>query len=203
MNGRTCSKYIGLVLLLWAAWAPAAPGAEKRNTYRNQEFHFSFQYPAAWVINSTASGNLRVKVAAPADAPPAECAMVIKRYPKAVSAKQSDIDQIFMTPPSPSELEEVLNQGNGGIKVSKATTETLDARPAHGARVHYKTGQNAYASGRVIMTATPGLTWTLSCSGLGATPAEAEQNFRFWEGKIHSLVSSFTFKELPKSSTTP
>ncbi len=138
--------------------------------------------------------NMRVKVADRAEQPAAECALIAKRFPKAVNAKQGDIDQIFSTPPTAAELEEVLGEGGNTIKVTKASVGHLHKRPAHVGRVHYKIGANAYASGQVIITATPGLTWTLSCSGLGDTPANAEKNFHLWESAIDKLIASFTFK---------
>jgi hypothetical protein len=194
MEHTICSKYLCLLILLLAAWVPSVICAEKLNTYNNDEFRFSFQYPSSWVNGQASASNLRAKVAAPTNTPAAECAVVIKRYPKAASAKQSDIDQVFIASPTPAELEEVLSHAESAVTVSKASAGILHSRPAHRARVQYKTGETAYASGLVIMTATPGLTWTLSCSGLGDTPAEAENNFRFWEESINHLVSSFTFK---------
>ena len=49
------------------------------------------------------------------------------------------------------------------------------------------------AYGRVVLTATPGLTWTISCNGKGATPAEAEKNFAFWNQEIDAIIASFRF----------
>jgi hypothetical protein len=164
------------------------------NSYSNQEFGFSFTYPEAWIIRPGTMPNMRVKVADRAEQPVAECALIAKRFPKAVSAKQAEIDQIFTTPPTTAELEEVLGEGGNAVKVTKASVGSLHKRPAHVGRVHYKIDTNAYASGQVVMTATPGLTWTLSCSGLGDTPATAEKNFHLWESAIDKLIASFTFK---------
>ncbi len=172
------------------------PSADQSGSgyYSNQEFGFSFAYPETWTVRPGSMPNMRVKVADRAEQPAAECALVAKRFPKAVGAKQSEIDQIFTTPPTTAELEEVLGEGGNTIKVTKASVGHLHKRPAHVGRVHYKIGANAYASGQVVMTATPGLTWTLSCSGLGDTPANAEKNFHLWESAINKLIASFTFK---------
>jgi hypothetical protein len=164
------------------------------SSYSNQEFGFSFTYPEAWIIRPGTMPNMRVKVADRAEQPAAECALIAKRFPKAVSAKQAEIDQIFTTPPTTAELEEVLGEGGNAVKVTKASVGSLHKRPAHVGRVYYKVGTNAYASGQVVMTATPGLTWTLSCSGLGDTPANAEKNYHLWESAIDNLIASFTFK---------
>ncbi len=51
----------------------------------------------------------------------------------------------------------------------------------------------AWAYGRVVLTATPGLTWTISCSGQGTTNEEAERNFAFWGLEIDALIDSFRF----------
>ena len=45
----------------------------------------------------------------------------------------------------------------------------------------------------MVLTATPGLTWTISCNGKGATPAEAEKNFAFWSQEIDAIIASFRF----------
>lgn len=172
----------------------ASTGKAGGNSYSNQEFGFSFTYPETWIIRPGAMPNMRVKVADRAEQPAAECALIAKRFPKAVTAKQTEIDQIFTTPPTTAELEEVLGEGGNAVKVTKASVGSLHKRPAHVGRVHYKIGTNAYASGQVVMTATPGVTWTLSCSGLGDTPANAEKNFHLWESAIDQLIASFTFK---------
>jgi hypothetical protein len=187
-------KCLSLLILSLTAVVPSSPCAEKQTSYSNQEFRFSFKYPASWIINPSSEADIRVKVAAPSNSLAAECAMVIKRHPRATSAKQSDIDEIFLVPPTTSELEEVLRQRDGAVKVSKASAGSLHSRPAHFARVQYNTGKDAYASGRVVMTATPGLTWALSCSGLGRTPNEAEKSFQLWEKDMNNLVSSFKFE---------
>ena len=194
MNHIVCLKYLGFLILFLAFVTPPARCAEKLNSYSNKEFGFSFQYPASWITSPASMPNLRVKVMSPANSPAAECAVFVKRYPNATSAKQRDIDQVFIVPPTPAELEEVLGQWDSAVKVLKADADILHSRPAHRARVQYKTGKNTYTAGRVVMTATPGLIWTLSCSGQGGTTAEAEKSFQFWEGKINTLVSSFKFK---------
>lgn len=168
--------------------------AEKPNTYTNKEFGFSFQYPPTWIISPSSMPNLRVKVAAPANGPMAECAVVVKRYPKAATAKQSDIDQIFMEPPAAAELEEMLSQGGETVKVTKASAGRLQSRPAHFARFHFKKGGDAYVSGQAALTATPGLTWSVACSAQGNDPAKADKNFQYWQSSINGLMGSFQFK---------
>ena len=73
---------------------------------------------------------------------------------------------------------------------------SLHRRPAHQAALRYTVVTPvgpARAYGRVVMTATPGLTWTISCSGQGTTAEEAERNFAFWGLEIDALVASFRF----------
>ena len=191
-----CAKYVRLVLICLAAAAPSALCAENLQSYHNQEFGFSFHYPGSWVIRPASVPNLQVKVGSPDTTQPAECAVIVKRYPHAVSAKQSDIDQIFTEVPTPAELKDVLSQGANEVEVVTASAGTLHKRPAHWARVRYSVDTSAgkvSASGRVVMTATPGLTWTVSCSAQGDTPAKAEQSFQFWKKEIDSLIASFRF----------
>ena len=197
MNHCDCLKYIVLVLLCLLASAPSSVSAESQHNYSNKEFGFGFQYPASWGESPPLALNARVKLVSPVGSPHAECTVIVKRYPHADSAKQSDIDQVFTARPSVAELKEILSQGASDVDVLEAGTGKLHSRPAHLARVRYITGTlfgNAYASGRVVMTATPGLTWTLSCSGQGATPAEAEKSYQSWQGEIDNIASSFRFK---------
>lgn len=44
------------------------------------------------------------------------------------------------------------------------------------------------------MTATPGITWSVSCYGLGSQPESAEKSFKHWDGQINTLFSSLRFK---------
>jgi len=172
----------------------AAADRTAESRYSNEEFGFTFSYPESWVVLPGAIPEIQVRVANQEERPVAECALIVKRFPKAENAKQRDIDQIFSTPPTTAELEEVLGEGGNAVKVTSARSGRLHKRPAHIGRVHYKIDTDAYASGLVVMTATPGLTWTLSCSGLGETPAVAEKNFQFWQNAVNTLVTSFTFR---------
>lgn len=194
MNAHTVVQYLLCSILVLAQTVSSALAADKVKSYSNTELGFSFQYPASWVIVPTSIPNLRVKIAAPSNTPSAECSVIVKHYPKAATAKQSDIDQVFTEPPTKAELEEVLSQGNAVVKVLKASAGNLHVRPAHIARFQYQSSQNTYASGQLAMTATPGYTWSISCSGQGEEPKKAEQNFQYWQSKINTLVSSFRFK---------
>jgi len=42
------------------------------------------------------------------------------------------------------------------------------------------------------MTATPGLTWSVSCRGLGKNREQAKKNFVSWQQDIDALIDSFT-----------
>ena len=183
-----------VVLLCLAVNVATEARAEDLHNYTSQEFGFTIHFPATWTVSPPLVPNSRVRIASPTATPHAECAVIVKRYPNATSAKQSDIDQIFSETPSSAELKEALG---GEVEVLSASKGTLHDRPAHLARVRYNAETllgNFYDYGRVVMTATPGLTWTLSCNGQGVTPAEAEQSFRFWEHEINALLSSFKFK---------
>ncbi len=180
-------------LLVLAVTAGHASAAEQLNTFTDPEFRFSFQYPASWSTAPTPVADMRVKVVAPDRTPAAECSVFVKRHPKATHAKQSEIDEIFQEVPTTAELEEVLGDDKGMVKVTGAGNGKLHNRPAHMATFHYR-GEHGYASGQVAMTATPGITWSISCYGLGDQPEAADKHFKHWEGQIKSLFSSFRFK---------
>ena len=197
MMSKKCSKWLLNFTIFLTVISPLTACAKNPHEYTNPEFGFGLQYPESWVVRPSLVPNSRIRVVAPTGALRAECMVVVKRYAKAVSAQQSDIDQVFLEKPSVSELKDILSQSAQGVDVQSASSGKLHARPAHLALVRYTmdspTG-TTFVSGRVLMTATPGLTWTLSCGGQGSTAAEAEKSFQFWRRDIDSTVTSFTFK---------
>jgi len=205
-------KYLWITLLHLATLAPLTACANnpastatttpktttvRQPTYVNQEFGFSLHSPQTWSVGPSPAANARVRLAAPAKALAAECVVTVKRYPKAVSAQQSDIDQVFLEAPAAAEIKEILSQSVAEVEVLAASSGKLDTRPAHLARVRYTVGQapaKTFVTGRVVMTATPGLTWTLSCGGQGSNAAEADKSFAFWQAEINSLIAAFRFQ---------
>jgi len=169
----------------------------RQPNYSNQEFGFSLQHPDAWTAGPSSAPNARVRLATPANTQRAECVVIVKRYPNAASAKQSDIDEVFLEAPSAAELKEILSQSASEVEILAASSGKLHARPAHLARVRYTVGKppdKTFVTGRVVMTATPGLTWTISCGGQGSTAAEADKSFQLWQRDINSIISSFSFR---------
>jgi hypothetical protein len=190
-------KYAWIFILCLVVTSPLTACAKSSQKYSNQEFGFNLAYPESWVTGPALAPNSRLQIMAPANTQRAECNVIVKRYPKAVSAQQGDIDQVFLEVPSVSELKEILSQSANDVEVLAASSVKLHSRPAHLARVRYNVGSSTgktFVSGRVLMTATPGLTWTLSCGGQGNTPAEAEKSYQFWQHEIDNTVSSFRFK---------
>lgn len=181
-------------LLMLVVWSGTVFAVEKTTRYSNDQFGFSFQYPASWVFVHSQARDIRVKIVAPEGSPAAECAVVVKEYPNAAKAKQGDIDQVFLDPPTVQELEEMLGQESGQVTVTKAMAGKLDKRPAHVARYRMHLSFNEYLSGQVAMTATPGLTWSVACSGRGEDSQESEKNYQFWQQSIQALMASFRFK---------
>ena len=197
MNSLNRSKYIWIFILCLAVACPLTACAKNQREYTNQEVGFSLQYPESWVPGPALAPNSRLRIETPAGSQHAECVVIAKRYPKAASAKQSDIAQVFLEEPSPSELKDILSQSGKDVEVLTASSGKLHSRPAHIARVRYNVdspSRKTFVSGRVLMTATPGLTWTLSCGGQGNTSAEAEKSFQFWRHEIDNTISSFKFK---------
>ena len=184
-----------LLLTALALLAPAAQAVEKMTRYSNAEFGFSFQYPASWKFAHAEVRNMRVRIVAPEFGPGGECSVLVKQYPHAVKAKQAEIDAIFQEGPTREELQEVLSQGGDKVTVTKASTGKLEARPAHVARYHLSLGFDQAISGLVAMTATPGLTWSVSCSGRGENMDKAEQNFQYWQKSLEAVIASFRFSK--------
>jgi hypothetical protein len=197
MNYLNRTKHLWIFIFCLAVTSPLTACAKNPHEYTNPEFGFSLQYPESWVIGTSLVPNSRLKIETPINSQRAECVVIVKRYSKAVSAKQSDIDQIFQEEPTVAELKDILSQSANDVEVLTVSTGKLHARPAHLARVRYKVGSQkdqTFVSGRVLMTATPGLTWTLSCGGQGKTAAEAEKSFQFWRHEIDKTIASYKFK---------
>jgi hypothetical protein len=182
-----------LIVLLLSLVVSSAAATDQPGRYTNNQFGFSFQSPGGWIYAHAPERNVRVKIVAPDGSPAAECAVTVKEYPKAGNARQGEIDRIFLVAPTIEELHEVLADGGRQLKVIKASTGTLDTRPIHVARYRLQLGFDEFLFGQVAMTATPGLTWSVSCSGRGGSPEEAEKNYQFWQKGIEALMTSFRF----------
>ena len=191
-------QFLRLMLLGLAVGLPVSVLAEDTLPYSNKEIGFRLRYPISWSISPETGSNLRLKIVSPINMPVAYCSVVVKKYPQAKAAKQSDIDAVFLEQPSPQEIQETLSQGTKGVEVVKASSGTLASRPAHVAWVRYQEetalGQVS-VYGRVAMTATPGFTWTLSCSSQGVDAGDAERNYTVWNTEINSVFSTFAFPQ--------
>lgn len=186
-----------VVMILSIVVALPAVAAEKQRTFFNKEFGFKFQYPASWEVSPTLTSNSRAKVVSPASTPHAECAVIVQRYPQLSSLSQIEIDRLFTEPQPPSELKSALSQGGNNVEIVAVSVGALHSRPAQLARVRYSTGTSsgqAFISGRIVSTATPGLTWTLTCGGQGSSQADAEKNYQSWQLEINRIISSFRFQ---------
>jgi hypothetical protein len=171
--------------------------AEDLRTFTNSEFQFSFQYPPSWQVRPPGSPHSRGKVVSPNGSPSAECAVIVKRFPQLSSLSQMEIDQVFAQQPTPSEFREALSQGFNDVTVMTVSIGALHTRPAQLARVQYSVGTEfgkVYVSGRMVMTATPGLSWAVTCGGQGRTFEEAARNYLHWQAAINSIVFSFQFR---------
>jgi hypothetical protein len=183
-----------LSLLMGAA---SSAGGEDLRTFTNQEFGFTFRYPASWTVQRPGTPNSRAKVISPKDSPQAECAVIVKRYPQLSSLKQGEIDQVFSQRPSLSELKEGLSQGHSDVTILAVSVGALESRPAQLARVQYSVGTETgktFISSRMVSTATPGLTWTITCGAQGRSFAEAEKSYEHWQAVINNIILSFRFR---------
>ena len=166
-------------------------------TVTNEEFGFTLQYPTSWTVQPAGTPNSRAKVVSPRGSPHAECAVIVQRYPQLSSLKQGDIDQLFAKNPSASEVKQALSHGYGDVTVLAVSVGALQSRPAHMTRARYSVGTESgkmFFSGRMVSTATPGLTWTITCGAVGRSPDEAEKGYQHWQTAINNIIFSFRFK---------
>lgn len=158
MNQLTRSKCI--LIGIFSLVVSSVSAVESRNDYINQELGFSFKYNMQWRTVLPVTSNSTVKVVSPADTPQAECSVVIQRYPQAATVSQRDIDQVFLKSPSPSELKSALSQGANDVEILSVSSGVLHQHPAHFARTNFNIGTPTgiiFGSGRLAMTATPGV----------------------------------------------
>lgn len=191
-------QILRLFLFGLAVGLPVHTIAEDTLPYSNKELGFRLRYPTSWSISPDTGVNVRLKIVSPINMPAAYCSVVVKKYPHAQTAKQSDIDAVFLEQPSPLEIQETLSKGIGGVEVVKASSGTLGSRPAHVAWVRYQEATAlGYVAvyGRVAMTATPGFTWTLSCSSQGVDAGDAERNYSVWNAEMSGVFSTFAFPQ--------
>ena len=192
---RICSLLGILLLLIGVLGADNARAAKKTAQYSNEQFGFSFRYPTSWTFAHSSQRDMRVRLVTTEGEPDAECAVVVKEYPAAVHARQEEIDEVFTATPTVEELQEVLGQGEDHLEVLAAAKGRLHKRPTHVATYRLCQRFDEYLYGEVSMTATPGLTWSVSCRGLGASQTQAKKNFQYWSAAIQELYASFI---LPK-----
>lgn len=189
-------RYIARRALIALCVMAGHASAQDLRTFSSREFRFAFKYPESWSVQPPGSPNSRAKVATPKDAPHAECAVIVQRYPQLSSLRQAQIDQIFSQKPSPSEIQQSLSQGFSDVAVLATSVGALDFLPAHLARVRYRVETEAgkvFVSARVVSTATPGLTWTVVCGGQGRSFDEAEKSYEHWQAAINNVLFSFRF----------
>lgn len=171
------------------------PGGELQD-YANQEFAFALRYPASWISATPQSPNSRARFMSRAGTAVAECAVIVIRRPDIDNADQASINAVFRELPSAAELKGSLAQLFQAPEVINAKIGALGPLPAYDARVTYSAvsgTSTVFASGRVVTTASPGYIWTLSCGGVGLTPAAAEQAYSHWENEINQFITSFKF----------
>ena len=168
--------------------------SEKYRTLSNKEFGFDFQYPASWLIGEPSTPTSRATVASPENTPLVICTVIVERDPQLNNISQSSMDRYYSNPSSLSEIRSALNKNS---EILSASLGVLHSHPAFILRSRSGPGATygqTFVSASMVLTATPGLHWTLSCIGQGKTPVEAETNFQYWQVAINRLILSFRFK---------
>ena len=146
---------LGAALLLLATAVPAPARVIELQRHENREFHFAFQYPASWQLSPVTGGDLRARVSAPEGGPTAQCSVIVKQFPNAAEARQAEIDQVFLAPPTAAEIREMLGAEIPELEVLSVATTTLHTRPAHQAALRYPLPAlvgTLPAYGRVVLT---------------------------------------------------
>jgi hypothetical protein len=191
------ARFAALPILCSLMLGSSAAAAENLRTFENGEFKFSFQYPASWGALTSADKTVTARIVSAPRTPTAECIVVVERNAGFLHFTQDTLDQIIVRTAGryaePGHPTEGLADGPGDL----ATVGALGPRPAQITRVRGKiaTGTVAlYVSGRRAFTATPGLAWTVTCSGQGATTLEAESSYLHWRDVTNRVMSSFRFK---------
>lgn len=149
---------------------------------------FTVVAPNSWVRAPTTTGSSRVKFAAPAGTPSAECAVLVKELHGLENQPQSYYDQQMLGPPNPGELASQLSSRYNNVSVFGPAVAFISGYPAQFANTQYSVGTPAgeqWARGISVSTATtPGLVWIVVCGAIGRTAEEAQKGFSYWQAEI-------------------
>jgi len=105
--------------------------------FTNEEYHFSFTFPASWHVQPPTTPNSKAKVAS-SSAPYAECAVTFKRVPMLDNMSQAELDlSLAQSPPSRDEYEAAIKQGANNVSVIALNSAFFGSRAAHMIRVRY------------------------------------------------------------------
>jgi len=178
--------------------------AENTKVYSNKEYRFSFKYPAAWSMQAPTTQNTKAKVVSPSSALTAECVVTVKRVSQLDAINQADLDQLLLnSPPDREQYQATLMQGFSDVSVVAVSQGRLGSRIAHMVRARYSVRNESakdFVSVRMAKAFSPGLSWSLTCGGQGASPDEAESAYDYWQSAINNIFISFRF---PHESSKP
>jgi hypothetical protein len=164
--------------------------------FNNEEYHFSFTFPASWHVQPPTTPNSKAKVAS-SSTPYAECAVGFKRVPMLDNMSQAELDlSLAQSPPSRDEYEAALKQGANNVSVIALNSAFFGSRAAHMIRARYSimnASVNQFCSVRMAKGFSPGQSWTFTCGGHGKTPDEAEKAYEYWQSAINNIFFSFRF----------
>lgn len=151
--------------------------------------HFSAVVPKYWVNGEIVSGNTRLSLVAPTGTPTAECSVVVLELPGMKKQSQSEINQIMLENPSPSEMAAQLSHQYNNVKVTSAVKTFISGYPAYLFNLQYSVGTPSgemWTKGTVYtFGTTPGLVWSISCGATGRNINEAIKGFSYWQSEIN------------------
>ncbi|MEW6428331.1 MAG: hypothetical protein AB1568_09885 [Thermodesulfobacteriota bacterium] len=186
---RISTVLIRYIFFAMAFFAPLrAVYAEETIVVDNLPIPFSVKPPESWRQIQTTTGNSRVRFSSPSGTPTAECAVIVKEISILKNFSQDELDSVTLESSDPSLLSNQLSSGYNNIQILGTGSGSVSGHLAIVVRYTGSTGTpdgELWTYGIITTTkTTPGLSWTISCGGLGFTQEEAKKCFSYWQSEM-------------------
>lgn len=191
--------FLGFLCFIACSLFVATKAIAQTVKVQNSPRPFTVVSPISWVQQPTTTGNSRIKLTAPSGTPAAECAVIVKDFPGLRGEPQSTFDQKMAEPPNASEMAAQLSSRYNNVKVISTGVASVSGYPAQLSNILFSVGTPSgelWAKGILVTTATtPGLVWTIGCSALGWSPAEAQKGYSYWQSEIMRFPTNIKIRQ--------
>jgi len=194
---KPLSKLLGTAIVV--GMVLPAIGQTHWQTHRNTEYQFRFLYPPDWTFGTPRGPRVRATLFPPAEAPRANCNIVVGSLPAIAGMSQADLNrQITAEALSASDWKSMMGEKWPDFRLHSSSHTKVDNQPAYLGlfeHSHETVDRRTYVKALVVATFTPGKCWVFSCAAKGNSPAEARNAYQHWEGTFRRIVGSLVFED--------